>query len=76
MENIRYIPVSPDGFPFSPDEDFATEQEALDEIKRIIPLRYGPQGYYSKSNRDRISLDEAIAQSSVTSYNAEEYEDD
>jgi len=74
---FRFIPVSPDGFPFSPDEDFATYEEALAAIPKIIHARYSPQGYYSRTipRMERLTIEEAIAQSSVISYNVTDEEE-
>lgn len=74
MDEFRFIPMSPDGFPFDPDDTFATEQEAWDAIKNIYCKRYETQGYYS-SNRGRISLEDLPAHCTVISYNATDEEE-
>lgn len=71
-DKLRYIPVSPDGFPLYRYKEFDTPEEAQASIAETIRARYTQQGYYSMSDRTRISLDEAIARSRVISYNAEE----
>ena len=50
--------LSPDGFSTTMSCLFTSEELAKREIDNFIK-RYEFQGYYSTSNRERISLDEA-----------------
>ena len=51
-----YNVISPDGFPIT-CKPFASEQKALDAIP-VWCGRFKNQGYYSTSNRQKISLKE------------------
>ena len=50
--------LSPDGFSINRSSFFANEELAKRGIDNFIK-RYENQGYYSTSNREQISLDEA-----------------
>ena len=50
--------LSPDGFSTTMSCLFTSEELAKREIDNFVK-RYEFQGYYSTSNRERISLDEA-----------------
>ena len=56
---IAYELLSPDGFPFLIDGYFKTAKAAQDGAKEIINERYAAQGFYSTSNREKLSLSEA-----------------
>lgn len=47
--------LSPDGFEVNPTKEYATEEEAWNEIDKWM-RRYERQGYYS-SNNGKIPLD-------------------
>lgn len=51
----RYFAISPDGFPFHPEPQFA-EDLAMSMFK--AGLSYGYQGHYTDSNLERIPLEE------------------
>lgn len=53
----KYRILSPDGFDIERDTTYKTEGEIQNAINAFID-RYRQQGYYSLSNRDRLSIDE------------------
>jgi hypothetical protein len=61
---------SPDGHSTSIDRLFTTEELAKREIDNFVK-RYENQGYYSTSNRERISLDEAKERCEIEPLNSE-----
>ncbi len=48
---------SPDGFAISREETYPSREVAESKLNEWVK-RYEHQGYYSTSNRERISLDE------------------
>ena len=57
MSLKRYRVLSPDGFDIERDKIYKDKTEALDALEKFCE-RYTIQGYYSMSDRTRISLSE------------------
>lgn len=56
--------LSPDRFPISMDSPYETMEEATSALQTFIQ-RFDFQGYYSMSNRERITLEEAKNRCSI-----------
>jgi peptidoglycan/xylan/chitin deacetylase (PgdA/CDA1 family) len=54
-KEIKYIVLSPDGFPIERDAEYKDSKEAMEALGRFID-KYRKQGYYS--SRVRIPIDE------------------
>ena len=50
---MKYFPVSPDGFPFHPEETFEDRLDAIIALANYCK-RYKAQGYYSSPTHGRI----------------------
>ena len=56
--------LSPDRFAISMDSPYETMEEAISALQTFIQ-RFEFQGYYSTSNRERITLEEAKSRCSI-----------
>jgi len=56
-KNKKFIVLSPDGFPLEFDKTYSNKKEINEAIEHFVD-RYRAQGYYSKTYRERIALED------------------